>query len=347
MAVVKANAYGHGLVEVAKYAENRTEYLGLAIPEEGKTLREAGVKSPIHIFGLPAKRQAELYPRFNLEATVCSLEEARWLQSGAERAGSIIDVHLKVETGMNRIGARIDELPMLIRSLRRYRRLRIKGLFSHFASAEESDKSFAREQLNRFHRALEVAEKEGLSPELVHMANSGAILDLPESYFSMVRAGIMMYGYYPSADTTESVRLRTAMTLRTKVSYVKRIDAGETVGYGRRFVARRRTKIATLPVGYADGFTRLLSGKASVLINGKPFPVVGTIAMDQMMVDVGKEDVEVGDDVVLLGSQGASTISAWDIARKLGTVPYEVCCWVSSRVPRLYKEKRRSLTNLP
>lgn len=340
MAVVKANAYGHGLVEVAKYVENITDYLGVAILEEGRTLREAGLKSPIHIFTLPAKAQAELYPRFDLEATICSLQEARWLQRAAERAERTIDVHLKVETGMNRIGARVEELPSLIRSLRRYRRLRVKGLFSHFATAEEKDKSFARTQLDRFHQAIEVARREGLSPELYHIANSGAILDLPESYFSMVRAGIMMYGYYPSADTTESVSLRRAMRLRSKVSYVKWIDAGETVGYGRRFVATRRTTIATVPIGYADGFTRLLSGRASVIINGKLFPVVGTIAMDQMMVNVGKDDVEVGDEVVLIGSQGNVTLSAWDIARKLGTVPYEVCCWVSARVPRIYRRKR-------
>lgn len=340
MAVVKANAYGHGLVEVAKYVEKLTDYLGLAIPEEGRTLREVGVKSPIHIFTLPAKGQAELYPQFELEATICSLNEARWLQRAAERARRSIDVHLKVETGMNRIGARVEELPTLIRSLRRYRRLRVKGLFSHFATAEEKDKSFARKQLDRFHQAIEIARREGLSPELYHIANSGAILDLPESYFSMVRAGIMMYGYYPSAETTESVKLRTAMRLRSKVSYVKWIDAGETVGYGRRFVATRRTKIATVPIGYADGFTRLLSGRASVLINGKLFPVVGTIAMDQMMVNVGKDDVEVGDEVVLIGSQSNLTLSAWEIARKLGTVPYEVCCWVSARVPRLYRRTR-------
>jgi alanine racemase len=340
MAVVKANAYGHGLVEVAKYAENITDYLGLAIPEEGRALREAGVKSPIHIFTLPAKSQAELYPRFDLEATICSLKEARWLQSAAERARRTIDVHLKVETGMNRIGARVEELPSLIRSLRSLRRLRVKGLFSHFATAEDKDKRFARQQLARFHQAMEVARNEGLSPELYHIANSGAILDLPESYFSMVRVGIMMYGYYPSAGTTESVKLRTAMKVRSKVSLVKWIDAGETVGYGRRFVATRRTKIATVPVGYADGFTRLLSGKASVIINGKLFPVVGTIAMDQMMMNVGKDDVEVGDEVVLMGSQGTLTISAWDVARKLGTVPYEVCCWVSSRVPRIYRKNK-------
>jgi alanine racemase len=336
MAVVKANAYGHGLVEVAKYVENRTQYLGVAFPEEGRMLREAGVRSPIHVFTLPAKSQAELYVRYGLEATICTKAEALWLESAAERARTTVDVHIKVETGMNRIGARVEELPALIRSLRSCRRLRVKGLFSHFATAEEKDKSFARKQLSRFHRSMEIVQNEGLSPELYHMANSGAILDLPESYFSMVRAGIMLYGYYPSAETSQSVGLRPAMRLRSSVSLVKWIDAGETVGYGRRFLAKRRTKIATVPVGYADGYTRLLSGKASVILHGKLFPVVGTIAMDQMMVDVGKEDVQVGDEVVLLGSQGNVTVSAWDVARRLGTVPYEVCCWVSARVPRVY-----------
>jgi alanine racemase len=337
MAVVKGNAYGHGLVDVARFAEKYSDYLGLAIPEEGKALREAGVQRPIHIFTLPLKSQAGLYTAFELEATVCSLNDARWLQREAERSKRTIDVHLKVETGMNRIGARVDELPSLIRSLRTLRRLRVKGLFSHFATAEERDKNFARHQIEQFHRAMEIAQKERLSPDVYHMANSGAILDLPESYFSMVRAGIMMYGFYPSGQTTESIPVRQAMTVRTKVSFVKSIDAGETVGYGRKFVASRRTTIATLPVGYADGYTRMLSGKAAVIIRGKLFPVVGTIAMDQMMVNVGKEDVQVGDDVVLMGREGGASISAWDLARRLGTVPYEICCAVSARVPRVYR----------
>ncbi|MGH2569190.1 MAG: alanine racemase, partial [Bacteroidota bacterium] len=266
------------------------------------------------------------------------LTEARFLESAGQRAKKTIPVHLKIETGMNRIGVPVDGLRPFLRSIRSLRRLEIKGVYSHFATSEERDKRFARIQLRRFHEALEILKREGVSPELLHMANSGAVLDVPESYFSMVRPGMMMYGYYPSHDTTESVTLKTAMMLRSRVSLVKWIERSESVGYGRKFTARKRTKIATVPVGYADGFSRLLSGKASVLIHGKKFPVAGSIAMDQIMINVGKADVGVGDEVVLMGSQGTQSITAWDIADILGTVPYEVCSSVAERVPRVYKK---------
>jgi alanine racemase len=338
MAVVKANAYGHGIVEVAQFLESRADYLGVAIPEEGAQLRRAGVKSPIHVFTIPSRDQASLYPRNNLEATICSLNEARWLQSAAEHARRNVAIHLKIETGMNRLGVQVEQLPSLLRAISRMRRLEVKGVYSHFATADERDKRFARRQLEEFHRALGVIQRAKVSPELVHMANSGAILDLPESYFSMVRAGIMLYGYYPSHNTSEGIKLRPAMSFKSRVSLVKRIERGETVGYGRRFSARRRTNIATAPLGYADGFTRLLSGKGAVLIHGKKFPVAGSVAMDQLMIDAGNEDVRIGDEVVVIGTQRARSISAWDIADSLGTVAYEVCCWVSARVPRLYKK---------
>lgn len=339
MAVVKANAYGHGMEELAKFVESpHADYLGVAIPEEGAKLREAGIKKPIQVFTLPTKEQSRLFAECNLEATICSLTEARWLNAAAQRAVRNIPVHLKVETGMNRIGVQVDQLPSFLRSIRSLRRLEIKGVYSHFATADEKDKRFATLQLQRFYQALEILQKEHISPELIHMANSGAILDLPQSYFSMARAGMIIYGNYPSHQTSESITLKPAMTLKSKVSLVKSIEAGESVGYGRRFVATRRTKIATVPLGYADGFTRLLSGKASVLIHGKKFPIAGSIAMDQLMVNAGKEDVDVGDEVVFIGSQGSQSITAWDIADTLGTVPYEVCCWVSARVPRVYKK---------
>lgn len=339
MAVVKAHAYGHGLVEVGKFVTRRyAEYLGVAFPEEGVHLREAGVAAPVHVFTLPTAVQAWLYPRYHLEATVCSVTEARWLDVAAQRAGRSIPIHLKIETGLNRIGVRVEHLRSFLRSIGRLRRLELKGVFSHFATSDEQDKRFANQQLGTFHRALDILREERADPELIHMANSGAILDLPESYFSMVRAGMMMYGYYPSHTTSESVPLKPAMTLKSRVAFVKWIERGESVGYGRRFRARTRTTIATIPVGYADGFTRMLSGKATVLLHGKQFPLAGTIAMDQMMVNVGKEDVSVGDEVVLLGTQGSRTISAWDLAEKLGTVPYEICCMVSARVPRVYTQ---------
>jgi alanine racemase len=191
-------------------------------------------------------------------------------------------------------------------------------------------------QLDEFSRSLDRLKHLGVEAPYVHCANSASILDAPQTSFTMVRPGVMMYGYYPSRETSESIPLRPAMTLKTKVTLVKTIAPGESVSYGRRFIATRRTGIATLPLGYADGLTRLLTGKAQAIIGGKRFPVVGTICMDQIMVDIGSEAVQPGDEAVLIGTQGRETISAWDLAGKLGTIPYEICCAISSRVPRVY-----------
>jgi alanine racemase len=341
MAVVKANAYGHGMVDVARFAEGRSaDAFGVALAEEGVTLRKAGITSPILAFTLPSKAQAELYPEFGLEATVCSLTEARHLNRAGERRRRTVPVHIKVDTGMNRLGLRVEHLAGYLGAMARLKRLEVKGIFTQFATADERNKKFAYMQLGRFCRALDIAHQERALPEVIHMANSAAILDLPESTFTMVRPGIMIYGYYPSRETTESVPLRPVMTLKSRVSFVKWIKAGDGVGYNRRFVARRRTQIATLPIGYGDGYSRLLSGKASVLLNGRRYPIAGTIAMDQMMVDVGTDDVAQGDEAILIGEQEKERITAWDLADPLGTIPYEVCCWVNTRVPRVYLHRR-------
>ena len=337
MAVVKAEAYGHGLVGVARALEPKhADYFGVAIAEEGKALRVAGIRKPIHVFALPSPAQAALTVQFKLEPTVCTLEEAGWIDRAAQRARKTVPVHVKIETGMNRIGVKPENLGTFLGGLARLRRLRVRGVFTHFANSDEADKSFARTQLARFESAIETFQSMRVEYELEHCANSAAILDLPESYHDMVRPGIMMYGYYPSHTTTESIPLKPVLRLKTEVSLVKEIAAGESVSYGRIFVARDRTSIATLPLGYADGYFRLLTGKASVLIHGKRFPVVGRICMDQIMVDVGREDVRAGDEAVLIGPQEGVHIGAWDLADALGTIPYEITCAIAQRVPRIY-----------
>lgn len=337
MAVVKANAYGHGIEAVARFVERSlADYFGVATAEEGVVLREAGIRKPIHIFTLPADSQARLAADFNLEPTICSSDDIRILEKAGQKARKTIPVHLKIETGMNRVGVHKEDLGILLRELGKAKRVEIKGIYTHFANADERDKQFFQAQLNEFREALAFLDQEGVTAELVHCANSAAILDAPESWFSMVRPGVMMYGYYPSKTTTESVPLRPAMQLQTSVAMVKWIEEGETVSYGRRFTALRRTQIATLPVGYADGITRLLTGKASVLLRGKRFPVAGTICMDQLMVDVGDAKVARGDTAVLIGAQNGARQSAWDLAEAIGTIPYEICCAISSRVPRVY-----------
>ncbi len=337
MAVVKANAYGHGLIEVARYVEKKgADYLGVATAEEGECLRAGGIKKPIHVFTLPNERQARLIVVAGLEATVCSLRDADFLEKAGQRARKTIPVHIKVETGMNRIGVSPKEVGTFIRAIKRHRRLEIKGAYTHFATADERNKDFTRLQLSRFEQSLEQIRKEGVELEVRHCANSAAILDFPESYFDMVRPGLMIYGYYPSRQTSESVPLKPALSLKTEVSLLKSVESGESVSYGRKFIAKKRTNIATLPVGYADGFSRLLSGKASVLIRGERFPIVGTICMDQLMVDVGGADIHVGDEAVLIGEQGGRVIDAWQLANRLGTIPYEICCAISARVPRVH-----------
>jgi alanine racemase len=338
MAIVKANAYGHGYAEVSRFvARGYADYLGVAIAEEGVQLRNLGIDAPIQVFLLPTKEQCTLMCEYGLEPTICSEREVHWLNALGASRRTTIPAHLKIDTGMNRIGVKPAQLEAFLKRLARAKRIELKGVFTHFATAEQSNKSFTLKQLDEFHRCLEILYRHGIQPPLVHCANSAAILDLPATYFSMVRPGLTMYGYYPSRTTSESIPLRPALTLKTQVGLVKRIKAGEGVSYGRRFIASRSTSIATLPVGYGDGYFRLLSGKSSVLMQGRRFPVVGAICMDQMMVDVGNAHFRAGEEAVLIGSQKRERIGAWEIADCLGTIPYEIFCAISSRVPRIYK----------
>lgn len=337
MAVVKANAYGHGLQQVALFVESSlADCFGVAFPEEGLELRMAGVRKPIHVFTIAAETQLPLYSDHDLEATVSSVLDVELLDRVARKAARLLQIHLKIDTGMNRIGVKPRDLDSVVSALAKSRRLEVKGIFTHFATADESNKQFLMHQLDEFGRAIELLRKAGVESAHIHCANSASIIDAPDTYFTMVRPGVMMYGYYPSRTTTESVPLKIAMTLKTRVALVKSIAAGESVSYGRRFVATRKTQIATIPVGYADGYTRLLTGKAEALIGGMRFPLVGSICMDQIMVDVGAEDIRPGDEAVLIGSQKQELISAWEVAERLGTIPYEICCAISSRVPRVY-----------
>jgi alanine racemase len=338
LAAVKANAYGHGSVAVSKaLLAAGADGFGVAFPEEAVELRNAGIASQILVFTLPAPDRVHPYVDYDLESTVATVEDLRLLNDAAVAAGRSLAIHIKVDTGMNRIGVQRARLESFLRALARMRRLEVKGVCTHFVQSELKDKRFTRLQLERFEDALAVLRRHGVSPQDVHCANSAAILDVPDSFYSMVRPGLMLYGYYPSFETSESVKLRPALTLQSQVAMVKDIERGESVSYGRRYIARKRTRIATIPLGYADGYDRQLAGKSSVLIRGKRHPVAGTICMDQFMVDVGRAPVRVGDDVILIGSQRGEEISAWDIAQKLNTIPYEVCCAISARVPRTYK----------
>lgn len=338
MAVVKANAYGHGMIPVVSsiLKQKTAQYFGVAIVEEGIELRTAFPKIPIQVFTAPIKDQLDLFIQHNLEPTLCDFSMAKALNAIAVRMKKRISVHIKIDTGMGRIGVLPEHAVEFVKRVNEFSNITINGIWTHFASSDDSDLSFSYRQLSKFRSIITQLELEGIHIPLVHCANSGAIMQLTESYFDMVRPGIMMYGYAPSHDTRETVQLHPALSLKAKVGFVKRVPKGTSISYSHRYFTKKETTIVSVTAGYADGYFRTLTNKSSALIKGKKYPVVGTVCMDQVMIDVGDADVKVGDDVVLIGKSGKKIISGWNIADAVGTIPYEVTCAVSQRVPRKY-----------
>jgi len=338
MAVVKAEAYGHGAVATAKTAlKAGATRLGVSLPEEGILLREAGIEVPVLIFGPLLEDQAEPVCAFNLTPTITGKAGARALSIEAGRRNQKVGVHIKVDTGMGRVGVLPGEVLPLVRKISALPNLEIEGIYSHFATADGEDLAYARRQLNVFHQVIDDLQEHGWEIPLKHMANSGAIMNLPESYFDLVRAGVILYGLYPSDKVPRGrLPLRPALTLKARVTQVRRVPPGTGISYGRIYHTKKETTIITLPIGYADGWTRLLTNKARVLFKGNSFPLVGRICMDQCMADVGDTPVEVGEEVVLIGRQGDEEITVDEVAALLGTINYEIVCMLSDRVPRIY-----------
>ncbi len=343
MAVVKADAYGHGALSVSRLAlQHGSEYLAVALPEEAVQLRQGGIEAPILVLGGAHRDDAALYPQYDLEATVYEPAALAALKRAAQKHNQPIKVHVKVDTGMGRVGVDWRQAVEYVAELVQDDSVQLRGLYMHFATSDAIDKSYAQLQLARFNQVIDELKAKKIHIPLLHAANSAAIIDMPESYFDMVRPGVMLYGYYPSKETSESIPLQPAMTFKTRVLYAKTIERGQSVSYGRQFIAAAPTQIVTLPVGYADGYNRLLSNRGQVLINGEKHPVVGRVCMDMIMADVGAEGkAKVGDEVVLFGRQGNEEIAVQSICDTLGTIPYEVTCWVSKRVPRVYKNENR------
>jgi alanine racemase len=334
MAVVKADGYGHGAVEVSLSAlENGANCLGVALPEEGEQLRKAGIVAPITVLGLIQPEEAYKVVDLDLEQAVCSLEVAEALDQIASNAGVQINVHIKVDTGMGRVGVQPEDALAFVRRMGRFKSLKMKGIFTHFSCADELDKTFARKQIEIFDGLVREIEASKVKIPKKHVANSAAILDLPESYYDLVRPGIMIYGLYPSNEISHSIELQPAMTFMTRVIFVKWVPPGCPISYGRTFTTQRQTMVATLPVGYADGYSRLLSSRGEVLIKGHQVPLMGRVCMDMCMVDVSEvENVHPGDEVILFGKG----LPVDEIAMKIGTINYEVVCAVGKRVPRVY-----------
>jgi alanine racemase len=338
MAVVKAEAYGHGGFEVARAAlEAGANWLGVALLEEGIALRRAGITAPLLVLTPLTAGQATAVVAHTLSVAICDMAAVRALSTAVSQVDRKIAVHVKVDTGMGRVGLPPSETAAFLEKLTAMPGIEVEGLFSHLATADEPDKTYAREQIARFERLVQELIATELLPRYVHIANSAAVIDLPEAHYNLVRPGIMLYGLPPSAEVgLERVQLKPALTLKTRVIFVKRVPAGTGISYGQKYHTTQAATIATIPIGYADGWSRRLSGRVSALIHGKRYPLVGTICMDQCMIDLGDDPVAIGDEVVLLGAQGSELITADEIAAVLGTINYEATCMISDRVPRIY-----------
>ena len=342
MAVVKADGYGHGAVPVAKASlAAGAEYLAVATADEAVELREAGIRAPILVLGtsFPGCGEDKLV-ELDITQTVCTLALAEAIERAAAARGKRALVHVKVETGMGRIGVPAEEGADFIARLKEFPHLEIEGLFTHFAAADEEDKAYTWKQYKRFMKLVQELEERDLGvPPLKHVCNSAAICDLPEMHLDMVRPGAILYGFHPGPGVKKVLPLRPALSLKTKIVFLKEVKAGTPLSYGLTHTVAAGTKIATLPIGYADGYRRHFSNRSQVLVRGRRAPVVGRVCMDQCLIDVGQiPAVAVGDEVVLIGRQGDEEITAIELADLMGTIAIDLTCGLGKRVPRLYKE---------
>ena len=337
LATVKANAYGHGLIPVArKLLEFGAYGLGVAFLEEGIALRRAEITAPILVLGGIIGNQIEHFLNWDLMITASSIFKLEQIEATAERLNKRAKVHLKIDTGMERIGVHHYNADKLFEAAQKCRHCDIEGVFSHFAASHAANETFTKLQMERFQEALQFFPRHALPTPMRHFANSGAVLQHPDTIFDMVRPGIMLYGVYPDAETRKTVPLRPVLTLRSRVVYFKVVPQGAPVGYDGSFVAPQQTRVVTIPVGYGDGYRRGLSNKSQVLIHGKRYPVIGRVSMDQTMVNIGNDSAYNDDEVVLLGAQGNECITCEELADLLDTSPYEILTGINTRVPRKY-----------
>jgi alanine racemase len=337
MAVVKADGYGHSAAAVAHAAlQAGATQLGVALLEEARQLREQKIAVPILVLGGLFENQIEQYLAHDVQMMVYDFRLAEIISQRAHALGKSASVHVKIDTGMGRVGVQAEPLAF-IEKINSLPGVLLQGICTHLATSDEADQTYARQQVQRFRTIVQELKMKGIVPRWIHAANSGAILSLPDSYFNLVRPGVAMYGYYPSPDTPRALALQPAMSLHTRVLFAKRVPTNTFVSYGRTFQTPKPSLIATLPLGYADGFPRRFSNNMEVLIRGKRWPVVGRVCMDQIMVDLGEmKEVQAGEEVVLMGRQGEEEISIYEWCRKLDTIPYEVTCGISRRVRRVF-----------
>lgn len=340
IAVVKTDAYGHGAVRIARMIEEYDYIWGFAVAtaEEGVQLRRAGIRKPILCLGFVFPEHYGTLVRMQIRPAVFKYSMALQLSEEAEKAGIVLPVHIAVDTGMGRIGFQVSEssadeaakiaaLPFL----------KLEGMFTHFSRADEKDKTYACLQFDRYQDFVRMLKERGITIPMKHVSNSASIMELPKTHLDAVRAGITLYGIYPSDEVDRSrMPIKPVMSLISHISYIKTVPAGSQISYGGTFVAPRECRIATVPVGYGDGYPRSLSGKGTVLIRGKRAPIVGRICMDQFMVDVTDVEAEEFDKVTLLGKDEGDEITADELGSLSGRFPYEFVCDISKRVPRVY-----------
>jgi len=338
MPIVKANAYGHGIVECAQFFEQQGAYsLGVAFIEEAIQLRKVGIQIPIVVLGSIFYEQIPLFLEYSIDATIASIEKLKQVDACAQKYGVKARVHLKIDTGLGRIGVRASSAEQFFLAATRLKNIEIVGVCSHFATSDSPDTAYMYEQCERFYQSTLFFEKYSLPMPLRHIANSGAIMQYPESYFDMVRPGIMLYGIYPQTWMTQFMHLKMVLSLHARVVYFKVVQQGSGVSYGLTWRANKDTRIITIPVGYGDGYPRTLSNKGVVLIQGKRYPIVGAICMDQMMIDLGEGSAYNGDEVTLIGSSGDNKITINELADLCGNSPYEMLVMLNLRIQRYYR----------
>jgi len=338
MPVIKADAYGHGLLAVGTYLESQgVASLGVAYVEEGVALRDAGVTATIHVLGGAVAEQIEAFVDHDLDVTVPSLDKLHEVAEVGRRRGTTPRVHLKIDTGMERIGVHHYNAERFLLEAAQTDLVEVSSVFSHFANADVADLDHAKLQLERFLDAVATYERHGLVTPRLHMANSGAIEQLPESHLDLVRPGILVFGVRPDAEVTPSIDVTPALSWKSRVIYFKVVEAGAPVGYGSTWAPTEQTRVITLPVGYGDGYRRSGSNSADVVVRGRLHRVVGRVCMDQTMVDIGWGTAYNGDEVVLIGkAENGAVVSAEDLALACDTIPYEILTGITARVPRRY-----------
>lgn len=339
-AVVKANGYGHGAVEIADtLLEHGVDMLAVSSINEAIEIRKQKPIAQTLVLGYTPTENIEEAIKYGVIQTIYSYQQALQYSETAQRIGMGMSIHLKIDTGMNRIGFQPNEEAIEeIKKIEKLPNLKINGIFTHLACADETDKTFSYEQYNKFMKFIETLETHNIKIPIKHISNSAAIMDIPEMHMDMVRPGIILYGLYPSLQVKKDVLdLKPVMSFKTKISHVKTLTQEGGISYGLKYQGQKGQKIATIPVGYADGYTRLLSNKGYAIVQGKKVPVIGTICMDQCMLDVSEiNDVKAGDEVLLFGGETPNSITTEEVAQCIGTINYETICMVGRRVPRVY-----------